>query len=99
VAGNGNNVSKHLERLHELPCVVCSHMGMPESWPVEAHHLESVRDGMSDYAAIPLCGLHHRSKGGVHGLSRRGFEMRYKLTDIDLLALTIRALEKAGKLR
>lgn len=90
---------QHLERLHELPCCVCTHMGMHPLYPTHAHHLESVRDALSDYAAIPLCADHHQGPNGVHGLSRRGFEARYRLTDIDLLALTIRALEKAGHLR
>ena len=91
-------MSKHLERLHEIPCCVCTHMGMAPRWPVTAHHLESVRDSLSDYAAVSLCADHHQGPNGVHGLSRRGFELRYKLTDTDLLALTIRALEKAGRL-
>ncbi len=92
-------MSKHLERLHEIPCVICTHMGMPESWPVAVHHLESIRDNLSDYAAIPICHDHHQGVVGVHTLSRRGFERMFKLTDLDLLALTIRALEKAGRLR
>ena len=88
-------MSKHLERLHEIPCVVCSRCLGVETWNVEAHHLESVRDDMSDYAAVSLCNEHHTQ---LHQLSRRVFAMRYKLTDVDMLALTIRALEKAGKL-
>jgi hypothetical protein len=88
----------HLERVHEIPCVVCVHMGLPASWPVHAHHLESVRDGTSDYATVSLCEQHHTGPNGIHGLSRRGFEARYKLTEIDLLAMTIRLLEKAGRL-
>jgi hypothetical protein len=88
----------HLERVHEIPCVVCTHMGMPPKYPVHAHHLESVRDRLSDYATVSLCPDHHQGPNGVHGLSRRAFEARYKLTDIDLLAMTIRLLEKAGRL-
>ena len=79
----------HLARLHELRCVVCLHMGLPPR-TVEVHHLESVRDENSDYAAVPLCGEHHRGATGVHGLSRRGFADRYKLSDVDLLALTMK---------
>ena len=92
-------MSKHLERVHEIPCVVCLHMGLIPVFPTYAHHLESIRDGLSDYASIPLCRDHHQGPNGVHGLSRRGFEARYKLTDVDLLALTIRAFEKAGRLK
>lgn len=87
----------HLNRIHALPCIVCQEMGLisPE---VEAHHVESIRDKYSDYAAVPLCFDHHRGGNGVHGLSRRAFADRYRMSDIDLLARTIHALEKAGLL-
>lgn len=84
----------HLSRLHDLPCVVCLHMGLPSPREVEAHHLEFVRADWADFAAVPLCAQHHRGKNGVHGLSRRGFEMRYRLDDVDMLAMTIRELQK-----
>jgi hypothetical protein len=86
----------HLERIHSLPCVVCVHLGVPPQYPTFAHHIESVRDKLSDYATIPTCETHHVGPDGVHGLSRRGFEARYKLSQIDLLSLTIKALDKAG---
>ncbi len=89
----------HLARLHQLPCVVCRHMGMHQDSPTVAHHLESIRDGSSDFAAIAICQDHHQGSGnGIHDLSRRGFEMRYRLTEIDLLALTVKALEQEGML-
>jgi hypothetical protein len=88
----------HLERVHEVPCVVCVHLGLPHTWPVHAHHLESVRDKFSDYAAVSLCEQHHTGPNGIHGLSRRGFEMRYKLSELDLLKLTLYLLDKAGRM-
>lgn len=84
----------HKERVRSVRCVVCSTMGMVQSTPTEAHHVESVRDGLSDYATAAVCVDHHTGPNGIHGLRRRGFEMRYKLTDIDLIALTIRALDR-----
>lgn len=84
----------HIKRVRALPCVVCLHMGTAQSTPTAAHHVESVRDGLSDYAAVALCHDHHQGPNGVHGLSRRGFEARYKLTDIDLIALTVRQLDR-----
>ena len=79
----------HLALLHTLPCVV--------TWAMEGrivpcevvHHPESVRDVMSDYAGIPLTDYWHKE---LHRLSRRGFETRTKLTEIDMLAHTIRFL-------
>lgn len=86
----------HLKRLHALPCVVHKFViGAEQSSPTVVHHLESVRDGDTDYAGVALCDACHKD---LHRLSRRGFEMRYKLTPIDLLALTVKALEKEGLL-
>jgi hypothetical protein len=75
-------------------------MGTKQDTPTEAHHVESVRDSLSDYATTALCKEHHQGATGVHGLSRRGFEAMYKLTDIDLLAMVARELWKSngGKL-
>ena len=89
----------HLARLHALPCVVCRWMGMEQKTPTIAHHLESVRDDDSNYAAVAICEDHHKGSGfGIHDLSRRGFEMRTKLNEIDLLKLTVKALDDEGLL-
>ena len=84
-------MSKYLEAVASLGCVVCRHMGLGYS-VAEVHHVESVRDSKSDFAVAPLCPDHHRGPNGVHGLRRRGFEARYKLSDVDLLALTAEQL-------
>ena len=80
-------------RVRDVGCIVCLNLG----WgivPASLHHIESVRDALSAYAIVPLCHEHHQGKTGVHGLSRRGFEARYKLSQIDLLALTIKYLHE-----
>lgn len=79
----------HLERLHTLPCVACVLIGLRPPMGVQAHHVEVVRDDMTDYAAVPLCVFHHSE---LHRLSRRGFERQTKLSPIDLLAGTIKLL-------
>jgi hypothetical protein len=84
----------YLERVRSLRCVVCTLMGQIQEGRTYAHHVESVRDGLSDYATVAVCYDHHQGPNGIHGMSRRAFEMRYKLSDIDLLALTIRALDR-----
>lgn len=82
----------HIERIHELPCVVHTYViDMRQTTPTVAHHLESVRDENTDYAAVALCDDCHKD---LHRLSRRGFERRYKLNPLDLLALTVKALEE-----
>lgn len=82
----------YMQRVHEIGCVVCAHMGMDQTFQTEAHHVESVRDSGSTWAVAAICTEHHRGRNGVHGLGRAGFVARYKLTDIDLMAMTIAAV-------
>lgn len=93
-----NNAAKrHLNRLAGLGCILCRHLGH-EGTPAEIHHL---RDGQgaaqrgSDWTAVPLCPAHHRGAAGLHGLGVKGFYTRYRLEELDLLAMTIEALEAA----
>lgn len=84
--------SAHLSDLHSLPCVVHMYLhDKPQESETVVHHLESVRDVNSDYAAIPICDDCHKM---LHSMSRRGFERFTKLSDLDLLALTIRAMRE-----
>ena len=77
-----------LEHVSSIPCVVCGQFN------VETHHIEDVRDELSDYAVAALCAECHRGANGVHGLSRRGFERRTKLSQLDLVKRTIAAAVK-----
>jgi hypothetical protein len=82
---------RHMSRVAELPCVICG------VTPVELHH---VREGQgmsqraSHYLVVALCPEHHRGGTGLHGLGTRGFYTRYKLEELDLLAMTIETLSK-----
>lgn len=87
------SVKSYQDRVRALGCVVCKDthgVGAGTS----LHHIESVRDELSEYAVVPLCYDHHQGQNGVHGLGRRGFVARYKLTDVDLLALVAKGLNK-----
>lgn len=88
-------MTTHLDRLHDLPCIICEKMGMKQTTPTVAHHLEVVRDENTDYAAIAICDDHHRM---LHAMSRRSFETLTKLQPVDMLALTIKQMDKAGLL-
>lgn len=80
------NKSQWLEAVSELDCVVCGRR------PVSIHHIESHRDALSDYAVAALCYDCHQGPNGVHGLSRRGYEARTKLSQLDLVKRTIQAV-------
>ena len=88
--GMSKAAKEHLDRVAQLPCVVCWYkLDIYQRGPVEVHHVSVPRD---DYAVAPLCYEHHRGANGVHGLHRRGFSMVWKLDEIGLLALTNRAI-------
>lgn len=88
------NKDRYLDRIRGLPCVVCLHVLGQKTYGCSAHHVESIRDSHSDYAVASLCYEHHQGQTGVHGLSRRQFQTMYKLSDVDLIALTIREYTK-----
>ena len=86
--------NRHLERVAGLGCVLCKHLGRDYS-PAQVHHLKEGQ-GLSQRAehwlTIPLCPECHQGPNGLHGLGTRGFETRYKLSELDLLAMTIEGL-------
>lgn len=81
-------------RVASLGCIVCASLGYG-STEAEVHH---VREGQgmaqraSGFLSVPLCPEHHRGATGLHGLGERGFERRYRMDEMDLLAKTIERL-------
>lgn len=81
-------------RVAELGCVLCDYLGRPGT-PAEVHHIregQGASQRASDYLTVPLCPACHRGPAGVHGLGTKGFYTRYKLSELDLLAMTIEKL-------
>lgn len=66
--------------------------------PPSLHH---VREGQgmsqraSDWLVVPLCREHHQGSTGWHGLGKDGFYRRYKLDEMDLLAMTLERVMEA----
>lgn len=86
------NVDQYKSRLRLLPCVVCFYMGQKTPCD-ELHHAGDATD-RDDWNLIPLCHDCHQGPNGIHGLHRRGFEARYKTTEMKLLAITRRIYAK-----
>jgi len=85
----------HMGRVAALGCMLCNYLGY-DATPAEVHHLKEghgMSQRSSDYLTIPLCPEHHRGASGFHGLGRRAFVMRYRLSELDLLAMTIAKLK------
>lgn len=86
-------IQEYKDKVASLGCMVCKHIGYGET-PASLHH---VREGQgmsqraSDWLVIPICKEHHQGKNGIHG---HGFESLYKMTEMDLLAATIEAMQK-----
>lgn len=82
----------HMGTQADAGCILCRFLGYGDT-PAEIHHL---RHGMgagqrnSNLMTIPLCPEHHRGRTGYHGLGRRAFEREYGVTELDLLAMTVR---------
>ena len=85
--------SNYLGRVKQLDCVLCAALNMPQESVTEAHHLRSghgMSDRASDYLVIALCVDCHRGPNGFHGT--KTLMKLAKMTELDLLAETIKAL-------
>ena len=79
---------RHLSRVASLSCVLCG------SKPVQVHHLregQGMSQRASDFLTVALCPECHQGANGLHG-NRSLLRIRH-LEELDLLALTIEALE------
>lgn len=87
------NTKTWKSRVAALGCILCRHRGDDET-PATLHH---VREGQgmsqrsSDWLVVPLCKEHHQGTTGVHGGQ---FYHLYKLDEMDLLAMTIEAVQR-----
>jgi len=85
---------KHLNRVADLGCILCWHLGY-EDTPTELHHIR--RAGKRANApVIGLCPEHHRSNTGIHGLGRKAFERKYQITEEGLLQIVSERLQLQG---
>ena len=80
---------KYLNKVAQLPCLICKKLGYPGDDGVEIHHIRGVGLGLgvrnSHYNVLPLCVFHHRGNDGYHGLGRKAFERQYEVTEAELL--------------
>lgn len=90
-----NAAQRHMGRVAALGCILCRHLNWGET-PAQVHHIreeQGAAQRASDFLTVPLCPEHHTGATGIHGLRARGFERRYKLSELDLLAMTLELLE------
>lgn len=79
--------SSYIASVARLGCAICVQLGYPDT-PAEVHH---ARTGVGagrrapDDMVIPLCPEHHRGNTGLHGMGRKAFERKYRVTELDLV--------------
>lgn len=87
---------RHILAVKQLPCMLCKHIGVVTQdfkGPTDAHHIGQPED-RDPFLVVALCAEHHRGATGFHGLGgERPFRRRYKIGELGLLAMTLRALE------
>ena len=88
--------SRHMERVAGLHCMLCYHVTGQKKYGVHVHHIregQGAAQRADDMLTVALCPDCHTVPNGVHGLGRKGFYARYKIEELDLLAMTLEALE------
>jgi hypothetical protein len=86
-----------LDYIHKIPCVLCTHLGLRQSSPTEAHHIkegQGIAQRASHFLTLALCTDHHTGSNGLHGLGTKGFYLRYKMDEIEVLGMTNATLFK-----
>lgn len=80
---------RHMDKAASLSCVLC------DTRPVELHHIregQGMSQRASNFLVVALCPACHRGPIGLHG--DRSLLRIKKLEELDLLAMTIEAMEK-----
>jgi hypothetical protein len=89
----------HMDRVASMGCILCKHLNLGAT-PAQIHHIregQGMSQRASNFLVVPLCPEHHQGNSGVHGLGERGFYTRYKLSELDLLAMTIEQFYSSSK--
>jgi hypothetical protein len=82
-------------KVAQLACVLCRHLGLQQQGRTFCHHIKEgtgIGERSQHWLTVALCHEHHQGANGIHSLGTKGFYTRYKLDELDLLAMTIRAL-------
>ena len=84
----------HMDRVANLGCYLCRHLGYGPT-PAQVHHLregQGMAQRGSNWITVPLCDKHHAnsSPDGIHG-GRRAWKLA-QVDEIDALADTIERL-------
>lgn len=94
--------SRYMGRIASLGCVLCLFLGVKQEGRTTVHHIKKgtgIGERSEHWLTVALCEEHHQGSSGIHGLGTKGFYLRYKLDEFDLLAMTLRALDAQQQLK
>lgn len=79
----------HKAKLADMACVICERIyGQHPGGNVTLHHLRTGGWGKGGYdTLIPLCFNHHQGTDGIHTLGTKAWEIRFDVSQRDLLNL------------
>lgn len=86
---------RYMGAVAQLPCVMCRYLCLEQQGRTTVHHVKAgtgIGERSEHWLTVALCQEHHQGASGIHGLGTKGFYLRYKLDELDLLAMTIRGL-------
>ena len=86
-----------LNKIAELGCILCSEVLGFEGTPAELHHIRRYGNVRASSDIIPLCPEHHRGNTGVHGMGRKGFAVKWGITEEKLLESVDKKLGRKPK--
>jgi hypothetical protein len=85
---------QHKARIAAMPCILCTVLGMKQTSRTSVHHIregQGMSQRSSHWLSIPLCiDQCHQGKNGIHG--DRSLLHVAKCTELDLLAMTLKAI-------
>lgn len=95
------NRTRAEQRYHDsvaaMPCVLCEALGVAQTGRTTVHHIragQGASQRASHWLVVPLCGDCHQGRNGVHG--DQSLLRMAKVTELDLLALTIERMRCAA---
>ena len=79
---------RYQARVRQLPCIATLMIEGRMVPSEELHHVETVRDELSEFLVLPLSVAYHSRSSpiSIHTLSRRGFERTYRISELKMLA-------------
>ena len=86
---------RHMGRVAALGCLLCDILDQPQEGPTKIHHIregQGASQRASNWLVTPLCHECHQGDNGMHGT--QALLRIAKVTELDLLAMTIERLSQ-----